>query len=129
MQDIIKQILEEVRAIWRFRWHALAAAWGVCVLGWLVVLMLPDRYEASARVIVDPSTVLRPVIQRLAVEQDVNAELNLVCPSLLSDSQLQWVIKQTGLAAGATRQRSLRVVEILLNSFMERTRAGKQQVT
>lgn len=39
MQDIIKQILEEVRGVWRFRWHALAAARGVCVLGWLVVLI------------------------------------------------------------------------------------------
>lgn len=175
MQDVLKLVMEEARAMWRFRWRALAAAWAFCVLGWLVVLILPDHYEATARVFVDPSTALRPVIQGLAVEQDVNAELNFVRQSLLSDAQLERVMQQTGLGEGVTtpqkkdraikdlrdrieitvmtnvapgveptaasskiytisyrddeRNRSLQVVDILLKSFMDRTRTGKQQAS
>ncbi len=101
MQEILNKIQEEIRAAWRFRWQALLVAWGVCLVGWLVVLMLPDRFGATARVFVDPSTALRPVIQGLALEQDVNSELNLVRQQLLSDPQLQRVVAQTDLGAGA----------------------------
>src|SRR6185437_944322 len=159
------------RDIWRYRWIAMAVAWGVCLVAWSVVLFLPDKYEARARVFVDPSTALKPVIQGLAVEQDVNAELNFVRQGLMSRQHLQMIVDKTGLGAQAitpeqkarvvdalgfrieivaqpssvstngnevpskvytisyqdtVRDRSIQVVQILLDSFMKGTIGGKQ---
>src|SRR6267154_1237564 len=98
MQEILEQALGILREIWRYRWIALAVAWGVCLVSWGVILVLPDKFEASARVFVDPSTALKPVIKGLAIEQDVNAELDLVRQSLMSRPHLEKILNETGLA-------------------------------
>jgi polysaccharide chain length determinant protein (PEP-CTERM system associated) len=97
MNVIVEEVLEEVRGAWRFRWWALAAAWLLGVLGWAVVMLLPDMYEGRATVFVDTRTALRPVLQGLAVEQDVEAELNFVRQSLLGAPQLEKIARDVGL--------------------------------
>lgn len=168
MQEILEQVQGILREIWRYRWVALGVAWSVCVIAWAVILILPDKYEARARVFVDPSTALKPVIQGLAIEQDVSAELNLVRQSMISRPHLQKILHETGLepriktpeaeakavdALGeridivaaspngndvapskvytisyldTSRDRSIQVVRILLDSFMEGTIGGKR---
>ena len=55
-------VLEELRAalwtVWNRRWLALAVAWGVCLLGWLVVAMIPNSYQSEARLYVQLDDVL-----------------------------------------------------------------------
>jgi polysaccharide chain length determinant protein (PEP-CTERM system associated) len=170
MQDILDQTAAILRGVWRRRWLALAVAAVVCLVSWAVILTMPDRYEASARVFVDPSTALKPVIQGLAIEQDMNAELNLVRQTLMSRPHLQKILQETGLAPkvaspvaleratdalgdrieivsaapvgtdgqpmpskvytisyrDSNRDRSIKVVSILLDSFMEGTIGGKR---
>ena len=97
MNLLVEEVLEEVRGAWRFRWWALAAAWLLGVVGWAVVMLLPDMYEGRATVFVDTRTALRPVLQGLAVEQDVDAELNFVRQSLLGAPQLEKIARDVGL--------------------------------
>jgi polysaccharide chain length determinant protein (PEP-CTERM system associated) len=97
MQELLNQILEYVRGCWRFRLHALLTAWVVALLGWGVVFSLPDVYEANAQVFVDTRTALRPVLENLVLDQDVNAQLNLVRQSLLANPQLELVAQEVGL--------------------------------
>jgi polysaccharide chain length determinant protein (PEP-CTERM system associated) len=98
MNEIIDQVQGILRGVWRFRWIALGLAWVLCLLAWPVVLILPDKYEASSRVFVDPRTALKPVIEGLAIEQDLDTELNLVRQSLLGAPYLKRIIAETGLA-------------------------------
>ena len=55
-------VLEELRAalwtVWNRRWLALAVAWGVCLLGWLAVALIPNSYESEARLYVQLDDVL-----------------------------------------------------------------------
>ena len=171
MESLIQQGLGIFRDVFRYRWVAFAIAWGVCLVAWPVVLSIPPKYEARARVFVDPSTALKPVIQGLAIEQDLNAELNLVRQSLLSRPNLQKIVTEARLAPqplspaiearllddlsqridieavsqptasdnpvpskvytisfdDSDRGRSLKVVQILLNAFMEGTLGGKRR--
>ncbi len=170
MQELLEQARGILRGIWRHRWVALSVAWVICLAAWAVILMLPDKYEARARVFVDPSTALKPVIQGLAIEQDVSAELNFVRQSIMSRPHLQKIISEIGTApavqtpeawakaadalgerveivtvspAGSeagtapskvytisyqdtNRDRSIKVVQLLLDSFMEGTLGGKR---
>jgi polysaccharide chain length determinant protein (PEP-CTERM system associated) len=97
MQARLHQLLEDVHGSWRFRWLGLWTAWGIGVIGWLVLFALPDMWEASARVFVDTKTALKPVLQGLAVEQDLNSQLNYVSQSLLATPVLERIAKDTGL--------------------------------
>lgn len=97
MQEALERVLELLHSAWRFRWWALASAWVVAGLGWLAVLAIPNSYEASARVYIDASSRLRPLLQGLAVDQDIDAQLNLVRQALLSRPQLTKVAEKTDL--------------------------------
>jgi polysaccharide chain length determinant protein (PEP-CTERM system associated) len=108
MNQLIIQILDDVRGAWRFRWWALGVVWLVCVVGWAFVLAMPDMYYAGSRVFVDTRTSLRPVLEGLTIEQDVDAQLNLVRQSLLGRPQLEKVAQEVGLydPAASAQQRS-----------------------
>ncbi len=97
MNQNVEQLLGFVRAIWRRRWLAMAIAWGVALLSWVVVMLLPNQFEASAKVFVDPSTVLRPVLVGIATEDQADAQIALVREALLSRPQLESVARKTDL--------------------------------
>ncbi|HEU4654417.1 MAG TPA: XrtA system polysaccharide chain length determinant [Steroidobacteraceae bacterium] len=97
MQELLEQVLDQVRGAWRYRRYAVITAWIVAVLGWAVLFTMRDVYQASTRVFVDTKTALKPVLQGLTLDQDVNAQLNLVRQSLLSQPQLQPVAQEIGL--------------------------------
>jgi polysaccharide chain length determinant protein (PEP-CTERM system associated) len=173
MTPAFDHVFDEVRGAWRFRWFALIAAFIVALIGWAVVFALPDRYEADARVFVDTRTALKPALQGLTIDQNVDGQINYVRQSLLEGPQLERIAKDAGVlsptvtderarakiltslsdrivlgvfSAGSQgderstagtiytfhytdgeRARSLRVVESLLNTFVEETLGGKRE--
>ena len=102
MNPAFDYILEEVRRAWRFRWIAFAAATVVAVVGWTIVFALPDRFRASARVFVDTRTALKPALQGLTVDQNIDAQINYVRQSLLAGPQLVKIATDTGVLSAAT---------------------------
>jgi polysaccharide chain length determinant protein (PEP-CTERM system associated) len=97
MDDAIRKIISELRSAWRFRWYALAAAWATCLLGWLIVFILPDQYEAEARFYVDTTTRLDEVISGLTVKADESSQIALVRQAMLSTPSLEAVARDTDL--------------------------------
>ncbi|MFO1393225.1 MAG: XrtA system polysaccharide chain length determinant [Steroidobacteraceae bacterium] len=97
MQEQLQQLVDYGRGMWRFRRAALTLSWAVCVLGWLVVLALPPVYEATSRVYVDATAVLRPLLEGIAVEQDVGAQVSFVRQAMLSRPQLERVARENDL--------------------------------
>lgn len=112
MQELLEQIIEQVRGAWRFRRYALIAAWVFAVAGWVSVFAMRDVFQANSRVFVDTKTSLKPVLQGLTLEEDVNSQLNLVRQSLLSGPQLEPVAQEVGLldTRTATPQQRLRII-------------------
>src|SRR5580692_5488982 len=97
MTPALDHVFDEVRGAWRFRWFALISAFIVALIGWAVVFALPDRYEADARVFVDTRTALRPALQGLTIDQNVDAQINFVRQSLLEGPQLERIAKEAGI--------------------------------
>ena len=95
MNGLYDELRIAVHSVWNRRWLALAIAWGVCLLGWLVVSLIPASYESSARIMVRPQTVLSEKVgitageRRKAVEQ--------LQQSLGSSANLERVVKGTDL--------------------------------
>jgi len=106
MTPEIEKVLDEVRGVWRFRWVGMSAAFTFALLGWLVVFALPDRYRAEARVFVDTRTALKPALEGLTVDQNVDAQINFVRQSLLEGPELEHIAKATGVSpASVTDER------------------------
>src|SRR5262245_28599419 len=97
MQALLDKVKHELKGAWRFRRYALVTAWAACLFGWLVVYTIPETFESRARVNVDTRTALKPLLQDIAVSQDVESQLNLVRQTLLGRANLQTVAAEVGL--------------------------------
>jgi polysaccharide chain length determinant protein (PEP-CTERM system associated) len=93
MRHALDLFLEQIRGAWRFRFTAMLVAWVVCVLGWLIVLALPDTYSAHARVYVDTKTRLSQVTTGIGIDSDLAAQAEEVRQALLGGPQLQKVAR------------------------------------
>jgi polysaccharide chain length determinant protein (PEP-CTERM system associated) len=97
MHELLEQVLNYIRGIWRYRWYAMGFAWIVVLIGWAVVFRLPDQYEASARVFVDTDSILRPLLRGLAVQTNVDQRLQMMSRTLLSRPNLRKVAHMADL--------------------------------
>ena len=97
MDQLLQQILGYAKATWQRRWWGVAVAWLVCVVGWTWVMLIPDRFEASARVYVDTQTLLRPLLSGLAVEPNVEQQIKLMTRQLVSRPTLEKVARMTDM--------------------------------
>src|SRR5690606_13422160 len=95
--ELVQYVLTEIRSALRFRWVGIGAAWVVALGGWSYVATMPDVFEASARVYVDTSSILQPVLRDQIIAPDVEAELAYVRESLLGAETLDAVARQVGL--------------------------------
>ncbi len=97
MQDMFRQVLSYLRGMWQYRWYGTAVAWLVCIVGWVVVFLLPNQYEASARVYVDTQSVLKPLLAGLAVQPNVDQQIAMMSRTLISRPNLERVIRMSDL--------------------------------
>ncbi|MGH8133167.1 MAG: XrtA system polysaccharide chain length determinant [Steroidobacteraceae bacterium] len=107
---VIQNALEQVRGTWRYRWVALAVAWSVAVLLWAGVFLIPDTYQASARVFVDTNTTLSEATRGISLGVDVDTQIRRVREALLGGPQLERVAEQTNLVSSAETPREKQVV-------------------
>src|SRR6185312_8660013 len=101
MKETLGHLLMQVRGAWRFRWYALAMAWALALVGWAVVVALPNVYVAQTRVYVDSDSVLKPLLNGLAVNTDVKSRVAMMARVIMGRPHLERVARETGLAARA----------------------------
>jgi polysaccharide chain length determinant protein (PEP-CTERM system associated) len=110
--------LGHARSLWRRRWHAAGVAWVFCLVGWAYVLILPNSYEATARIYVDTESMLRPLMQGIAVNSNILTQVDLIQRTLLSRPNLQRVSHMADLDLGAQTPAE---VEDVINDLRRRT--------
>ena len=96
MKAAIESALEHVHGVWRNRRVAVVAAWVAAAFFWLAILAWPNTYQANARVYVDTSTALRPLLQGLTVDEDIEARMNIVREQMLGPDKLDRVAQAAG---------------------------------
>ena len=97
MQEIVQQLLQTLRRMWKFRWPSLVVAWVVAVVGVVVVWKIPDKYEATARIFVDTDSILKPLMSGLAVQPNVEQQIGMLSRTLLSRPNLEKLIRMADL--------------------------------
>ena len=111
MDQLIEQVIETARGMWRRRWTGVLVAWIVGVAGAIGLTLMPDIYEASARVYVDTKTVLRPLLRDLAVEPDLDQTVGLLARTLITRPNVEKLLNksspETAKMPAAERERAV----------------------
>jgi polysaccharide chain length determinant protein (PEP-CTERM system associated) len=94
---LVDQILSYLRSAWYYRWQAAATAWIVALGGWTIVYLIPNRYEAHARVFVDTQSMLRPLLLGLAVQPNMDQVVSMMSRTLISRVNVDKVVTMAGL--------------------------------
>jgi polysaccharide biosynthesis transport protein len=105
MNAIYEEIKIGLHNIWLRRWLALAVAWAVALIGWLVISTIPNRYETKASVYVQTQALLGDKVGITPVER--KAAIDTIQRTLLSAENLEKVVKSTELGRDVTSPRQL----------------------
>jgi polysaccharide chain length determinant protein (PEP-CTERM system associated) len=98
MNSFVPQHVSDVlRGMWQGRWAGLVVAWVAAVAGAIFVFSIPDRYEATARVFVDTQSLLKPLLQGLTVQPNVEQEVMMLSRTLISRPNLEKLVRMTDL--------------------------------
>ena len=112
MDGLYEQIRIALHQVWRRRWLAVGVAWGICVLGWLVLALIPNSYESRARVFVQLQTILPNQVGITPAERQ--NDLVRIRQTLTSAENLERVVRRSDLNAQIQSERDLaREVEAL----------------
>lgn len=118
MDEIFHQFFHYANALWKRKWVVLVVAWLVAIPGWLFVASMPSVYQSSSRIYVDTTNVLQPLLRGIAVQSNLDAQVQLMQQTLLSRPNLAEVARKTDYDLSA---RTPAETEALLNSLRQRT--------
>lgn len=104
MDGIYQQLRILIHQIWMRRWLALGVAWGVCLLGWLGIALIPNSYESVAHVAVEARQILP---SQIGVSQPSPNDLGRLKQSLTSTENLAKVVRHTELNGLVASDRDL----------------------
>lgn len=102
MDSLIAQLMAVFKRMWRYRWPGLIAAWLVGIAAAVVVFVVPDRYEASARVYVDTQSILKPLMSGMAVLSNTEQQVNMLSRTLISRPNVEKLVRMADLDLRAT---------------------------
>jgi len=105
MNGLYDEFKVAVHSVWHRRWLALAVAWGLCLLGWLVVALIPNSYQSQARISVEMESILSDKVGVDARERKKNMER--VQETLASTINLEKVVRGTALNQSVASDREL----------------------
>ena len=97
MTNIYDELRSALYSVWHRRWLALGVAWGVCLLGWLVVAVVPNSYESKARIYIQLDDVLSE--QMGLGHGDRKHDIDRVRQTLTSAVNLEKVVRGTPIGA------------------------------
>lgn len=103
MISLMDEIKIALHGIWQRRWLAMAAAWALCLLGWLVVSLIPNSYESRARILIDFNDV---VPTNGGVPVDERRRLDELRQTIASGRNLEQVALASGMIDRAAGDRA-----------------------
>lgn len=116
MDELISQISTSARGMWKHRWLGMLVAWLGTAVGSIVVLGVPDKYEASARIFVDTQSILKPLMSGLAVQPNVDQQVVMLSRTLISRPNVEKLIRMADLDL---KSQSKAAQEALIDDLMK----------
>lgn len=104
MNEVFGEVRAAAHSAWARRWLVLGVAWGVCMLGWIAVALIPNSYESKARIYVELDDVLS---DQLKIANGGADEIQRVKKTLAGAVNLEKVVRGTDLGRDIASQREM----------------------
>jgi polysaccharide chain length determinant protein (PEP-CTERM system associated) len=122
MDQVLRQVLLTLKGMWQRRWIGLAAAWVVAIVGAAIVVNIPDRYEATARIYVDTQSVLKPLMAGLAVPTNTGQQITMLSRTLISRTNVEKLARMAELdLATRSKEQQEALIDRLMSSLQIRS--------
>jgi polysaccharide chain length determinant protein (PEP-CTERM system associated) len=111
--ELPRPVIRHLNGLWRRRWNIAAVAGALTLMGWTVLLFVPDKYESRAHIFIQTETILEPVFNGFTARPNYEQRVEVMRLQLLTRPNLEEVIHRAGLdqwkgaPSGARRRANL----------------------
>lgn len=102
MQQELSEVYFYLKGTLKYKRLAILLALLVCICGWSFVFSMPDKFESKAKVHIDSSTVIRPLMRGMVIEPDVSALIRIIQQLMFTRPNLEKIIELSHLKAEKT---------------------------
>ncbi|MBI4997763.1 MAG: hypothetical protein HZC22_12905 [Rhodocyclales bacterium] len=119
---LLLNLLLHLRAMWKYRWRGLYATFGVAIVTAVIVMMIPKKYEAAARIYANTDSILKPLMAGMTVQPDINQRVAMLSRVVISRPNVEHIIQVTGLDSKVKTQedRELLIDEVIKTLELQR---------
>ena len=128
LQQAIEQLQTYLQGVWLRRRYIVITAWLICPAGWFFVFNLPPTYEANAKLYVETTTILQPLLQGLALRTNSDDEIKLMARTLLSRPNLEKIARATDLDILATTDKEFEELIDKLQKTITISASGRENI-
>jgi polysaccharide chain length determinant protein (PEP-CTERM system associated) len=131
-EELVLGLRRAGRTLWRRRGLALASAWGVAVVAALALPYVPQRYEATARLVVDTQSALRPLISGMSVQSaESERQARVLAREATASPQLARMLERNefGLPAATAEERENSLVRLISRTKLSADENGIHTVS
>ena len=98
MRELAEQLLAQLWIVLHHRHIALVTGVIICCIGWGIIDFIPDRFQAETKVYLDTQSILKTLLQGLAVDNDTREQsAEVMQRTLITRPNMQKVILETDL--------------------------------
>jgi protein tyrosine kinase modulator len=102
MQQELSEVYFYLKGTLKYKRVAVMFGLLLCISGWTFVFMMPDKYESKAKVHIDSSTIIRPLMRGMVIDPDVSALIRIIQQLMFTRPNLEKVIELSQLKANKT---------------------------
>lgn len=100
ISHISDEVRHALRSLWNRRWLSVSIGWVLAIAAIPGVMLVPNRYQATTQVHVDTQTVLKPLMQGLAVTPDLDLQVRMLARTLISRPNVERLLGRPDLGLG-----------------------------
>lgn len=97
LRHTIEQVLDYARGLWMKKRWIMITTWLLCPLGFVYVYLMPDTYRSNAVAFVDTRSMLRPLLEGIAIQNDPRSEVQMMAATLLSRDNVEKIARESDL--------------------------------
>jgi polysaccharide chain length determinant protein (PEP-CTERM system associated) len=97
MHELLNHVSTVLRGMWKYRRTGMAMAWLVAVVVAGAIFMIPDRYQATARIYVDTQSILRPLMSGLVVQPNIEQQVAMLSRTLINRPTVERLVRMADL--------------------------------
>jgi polysaccharide chain length determinant protein (PEP-CTERM system associated) len=101
MHENFRIAVVALRGMWAHRRLGLATAWVTGATALATIMVLPDKYEASARIFANTDSILKPLMTGLTVQPNEDLRIVMLSRLLISRPNVERLVQTVGLDAQA----------------------------